>query len=148
MALLKYLRNKDCLLDPRDYLSTIMLAKAICSANEAVRCEIEASSSKKRRGYLVLNLRTDPVSFYQRKACHLIYSCLCIFFGLLIRFLPPTNGVFLRGQTLLIIFAQGSYHFHTASDNALYKICSLATRDYQWIETNYAQRWWLVLGST
>ena len=51
MALWKYLRNKDCLPDPRGSLSTVVPAKAISSANEAVRCEIEvSSSSKKRRG--------------------------------------------------------------------------------------------------
>ena len=50
MALLKYLIDKDCLLDPRGSLSTVMPSKAIFSANEAVRCEIEVSSNKKPRG--------------------------------------------------------------------------------------------------
>ena len=35
--MLKYLRNKDGLPDPRDSLSTVMPAKTISSANEAVR---------------------------------------------------------------------------------------------------------------
>ena len=37
MAMLKYLRNKDGLPDPRDSLSTVMPARTISSANEAVR---------------------------------------------------------------------------------------------------------------
>ena len=37
MAMLKYLRNKDGLPDPRGSLSTVMLARTISSANEAVR---------------------------------------------------------------------------------------------------------------
>ena len=34
---MKYLRNKDGLPDPRDSLSTVMPARTISSANEAVR---------------------------------------------------------------------------------------------------------------
>ena len=41
MVLLKYLRNKNCLLDPRG---------SFFSANNAVSYKIEASFSKKRRG--------------------------------------------------------------------------------------------------
>ena len=37
MAMLKYLRNKDGLPDPRDSLSIVMPARMISSANEAVR---------------------------------------------------------------------------------------------------------------
>ena len=50
MALLKYLRNKDGLPDPRGSLSDVIPARTSSIANEAVREEIEASSSKKRRG--------------------------------------------------------------------------------------------------
>ena len=37
MAMLKYLRNKDGLPDPRGSLSTVMPARTISSANKAVR---------------------------------------------------------------------------------------------------------------
>ena len=37
MAMLKYLRNKDGLPDPRGSLSTVIPARMISSANEAVR---------------------------------------------------------------------------------------------------------------
>ena len=37
MAMLKYLRNKDGLPDPRGSLSTVMSARTISSANEALR---------------------------------------------------------------------------------------------------------------
>ena len=50
MALLKYLRNKDGLPDPRGSLSAVIPARMISIANEAVHEEIEASSSKKCRG--------------------------------------------------------------------------------------------------
>ena len=53
MVLWKYLRKKDCLPDPRGSLSTVVPAKAISSANKAVRCEIEVSSSSKKRRDLI-----------------------------------------------------------------------------------------------
>ena len=37
MAMSKYLRNKDGLPDPRSSLSTVISARTISSANEAVR---------------------------------------------------------------------------------------------------------------
>ena len=41
MAMLKYLRNKDDLSDPRGSLSTVMPARMISSANKAVRATHE-----------------------------------------------------------------------------------------------------------
>ena len=50
MALLKYLRSKDNLPGPKGSLSTEIPERAISSANQQVRREIESGCKKKTRG--------------------------------------------------------------------------------------------------
>ena len=47
MAMLKYLRNKDGLPDPRGSLSTVIPARTISSANEAV-CDTHEYNKRPR----------------------------------------------------------------------------------------------------
>ena len=70
MAMLKYLRNKDGLLDPRGSLSTVMPARTISSANKAVRDTHEYNDTS-YTSILRRNMCEARVTIYKITKCAL-----------------------------------------------------------------------------